>query len=553
MDKIWLRSYPQGVPESINLDRFTSLSDLFYSSCAEFKERPAFSNFGTEITYQELEIKVNAFAAYLHNNCKLAKGDRIAIMLPNLIQYPIAMFAALACGLIVVNVNPLYTTRELEHQLIDSGAKAILLLENVAYLLEEVLPNTNIEYIITTKLGDCLDFAKGNVINFVMKYIKRKCPGYNLPTAVSFKNTLKYGLNHSFNKVEVTKEDIAFLQYTGGTTGIAKGAILRHKNILANMEQADAWVEKVVTKGKEIVITALPLYHIFSLTANCMLFLHAGGLNVLITNPRDIRSFVKELAKHKFTIFTGVNTLFNALLNNKDFHKLDFSHLKIVLGGGMAVQRIVAEKWQQVTGCVLAEAYGLTETSPAVCVNPINITGYNGTIGLPLPSTDILILDENDTPCSINQAGELCVKGPQVMSGYWQKEEESKQAFTKDGWLRTGDIAVIDENGFVKIVDRKKDMIIVSGFNVFPNEVEEVIAEHPGVLEVAAIGIPDKKAGEIVKVFVVKKDPRLTKEQIIEHAHRELTAYKVPKLVEFKDELPKSNVGKILRRELRDL
>jgi long-chain acyl-CoA synthetase len=507
------------------------------------------------MTYGEWAKQSKAFAAYLQISLGMAKGDRIAIMSPNLLQYPVVLMGAFMAGLIVVNVNPLYTARELGHQLKDSGATAIVIVENFTNVLEKVVnehQDINLKHIITTKMGDCLGFAKGLVVNLVVKYIKKLVPKWHIPGTTSFKKALSIGADLPYKKVDLNLSDIAFLQYTGGTTGVAKGAMLTHGNMVANVCQAKAWISGDLYLGSEIIITALPLYHIFSLTANCLTFSCLGGLNILITNPRDIPGFVRTLKKVKFTVITGVNTLFNALLNNEDFRSLDFSSLKFTLGGGTAVQASVAEEWQKVTGVVLLEAYGLTETSPAVCINALTLKKFNGSIGLPISNTDITILNDAEQEQGFGQPGELCIKGPQVMLGYWQRPEETAKAFTKDGWFRTGDIATVSEQGLVKLVDRKKDMILVSGFNVYPNEVEEVVATHPGVREVAAVGMPSERTGELVKIFVAKKDPNLTAEDLIQYCRENLTAYKVPKEVEFRAELPKTNVGKILRRELRD-
>lgn len=552
MKKVWLKNYPTWVDAEINVKEYNSLLELLQKSCDKYAQKPAYSSFDVELSYQEWLERSRAFAAYLQNALGMVKGDKIALMMPNILQYPIALMGAFMAGLTVVNVNPLYTVRELSNQLKDSGVTAIVILENFAHVLEASLNSTAVRHVITTKMGDCLGFIKGGIINFVVGHVKKLVPKWNIPGAISFKTALKTGHALPYKNITLNLDDIAFLQYTGGTTGVSKGAVLTHGNMVANVCQAKEWIGHDLHDGNEIIITALPLYHIFSLTANCLTFSCIGGLNVLIANPRDIPSFVKTLKKIKFTVITGVNTLFNALLNNPGFKKLDFSAFKFTLGGGMAVQASVAEDWHAVTGVALIEAYGLTETSPAVCINPLTLTKYNGTIGLPISNTEVIILDENDKELSFGEPGELCIKGPQVMQCYWQKPEETKAVFTADGWLRTGDIAIIDENGFVKIVDRKKDMILVSGFNVYPNEIEDVIAAHKGVLEVAAVGIPHERSGEIVKIFVVKKDPYLTAEQLIQYCRENLTAYKVPKAVEFRDELPKTNVGKILRRALRD-
>ncbi|HRA80279.1 MAG TPA: long-chain-fatty-acid--CoA ligase [Thauera sp.] len=552
MDKIWLQSYPAGVPAEIDVDEFRSIGDLFEQGVRRFASRTAFVCMGKGITYGELDRLSAQFAGYLQGELKLPAGARVALMMPNVLQYPVALFGALRAGYTVVNVNPLYTARELEHQLCDAGAETIVVVENFAHTLDQVRARVPIRHVVVTSLGEMLGFPKSLLVDFVVRRIKKMVPAWRLDGAVRFSDALSRGASHHLQTVEVGQEDIAFLQYTGGTTGVAKGAILTHRNILANLQQAHAWIRPFLQEGEEVVITALPLYHIFSLTANCLTFFKIGATNVLITNPRDIPGFVKELGKHRFTAITGVNTLFNALLNNADFARLDFSRLHVALGGGMAVQKAVAEKWRKVTGVALVEAYGLTETSPAVTINPLDLPAFNHSIGLPVPSTEISIRDDSDIEQPIGQRGELCVRGPQVMRAYWQRPEDTARAFTADGFLRTGDIAVIDDKGFVSIVDRKKDMILVSGFNVYPNEVEDVVASHPGVIEVAAIGVPDERSGEAVKVFVVRKDPKLTEAALIAYCHENMTGYKVPRRVEFRDELPKSNVGKILRRELRE-
>ncbi|KON80146.2 long-chain-fatty-acid--CoA ligase [Azoarcus sp. PA01] len=552
MEKIWLQSYPPGVPAEIDPTEFSSIGDLFSRSVRQFGDRIAYINMGKGVSYAELDRLSAGFAGYLQGALKLPKGARVALMMPNMLQYPIAMFGVLRAGYVVVNVNPLYTARELEHQLRDSGADTIVIVENFASTLEQVLPKVRMTHIVVTSLGEMLGFPKSLVVNLVVRHVKKLVPSWNLPGHVSFSAALSRGAAFPLEPVSVGHDDIAFLQYTGGTTGVAKGAVLTHGNIIANLQQAHAWIGPFVHEGEEIIITALPLYHIFSLTANCLTFFKLGATNVLITNPRDIPGFIKELAKYKFTAITGVNTLFNALLNNPDFAKLDFSRLHIALGGGMAVQQQVADRWRRVTGKPLIEAYGLTETSPAVTINPLDLPAFNHSIGLPVSSTEVSIRGDDGSEMPLGQPGELCVRGPQVMREYWNRPEDTANVFTPDGFLRTGDIATIDEKGFVRIVDRKKDMILVSGFNVFPNEIEDVVASHPGVLEVAAVGVPDERTGEAVKVFVVRKDPSLTRETIIAHCRESLTAYKVPRLVEFRDELPKTNVGKILRRLLRD-
>ncbi|MFZ2852738.1 MAG: long-chain-fatty-acid--CoA ligase FadD [Rhodocyclaceae bacterium] len=552
MDKIWLQSYQAGVPAEIDLSEFASLGEMFEKSVARYGDRVAYINMGASLTYAELDVQSRNFAAYLQSVLKLPQGARLAIMMPNMLQYPVCMFGALRAGYTVVNVNPLYTPRELEHQLADSGAEAIVILENFAHTLEPVLARTQVRHIVMTRLGDMLGFPKRLVVNFVVKHIKKMVPAWHLPACTDFQATLAQGASAGFKPVKVTQEDLAFLQYTGGTTGVAKGAMLTHRNILANVAQAHAWIKPAVQEGAELVVTALPLYHIFALTANCFTFVKIGASNLLITNPRDIPGFVAELGKYPFTVITGVNTLFNALLNNEAFAALDFRPLKVTLGGGMAVQKAVAEKWKRVTGKPLIEAYGLTETSPAATINPLDIPEYNGSIGLPISSTEVAIRDDYGVDVALGERGELCIRGPQVMKGYYRRPEETAFAFLPDGFLKTGDVAVMDAKGFVRIVDRKKDMILVSGFNVYPNEVEDVVAMHPGILEVAAVGVPDEKTGEAVKIYVVRKDPSLTAEALIAHCRDNLTAYKVPHRVEFRDDLPKTNVGKILRRELRD-
>ncbi|GAA0395793.1 long-chain fatty acid--CoA ligase [Cocleimonas flava] len=553
MEKVWLKSYPEWVPEFIDTNEYKSLGDLFEKSINQFRDRPAYSNLGTTISYDELDQQTRDFAAYLTNVRGLKKGDRIAIMMPNLIQYPIVLFAALRAGLIVVNTNPLYTDRELEHQLKDSDATAIVILENFAHTLEEVIQHTNIKTVITTKIGDMAPFPKSLLVNFVVKYVKKMVPSFSLPMAISFKTALAEGKGKPFTEAEVSHDDVAFLQYTGGTTGVAKGAALTHENMIANLLQAYHWASKDLIDGQETFITALPLYHIFSLTANAMFALKIGAKSVLITNPRDMPGFVKELSKEKFSFVTGVNTLFNGLLNTPGFDQLDFSNLKLVLGGGMAVQEYTAKKWKEVTGHVLVEAYGLTETSPAATINPLDIDGFTGSIGLPISSTEISIRDESGKELGFGEAGELCIRGPQVMQGYWNRPKETDNVLSKDGWLKTGDVAVVSENGMVKLVDRLKDLIIVSGFNVYPNEIENVVALHPKVLEVGAIGVEHAKSGEAVKIFVVKSDESLTEKELQDYCHEEMTGYKCPKYIEFVSDLPKSNVGKVLRKDLRKL
>ncbi len=550
MERIWLKSYPAGVPADVSWDENQSVGELFDKSCKQFADRSAFHCMGKTLSFAQIDKMSRDFGAWVQSK-GLPKGARVAIMMPNCLQYPAVLFGTLRAGYTVVNVNPLYTARELEHQLKDSGAEVIVILENFAHTLEEVLPRTPVKHVVVASLGDLLG-VKGLIVNFVVRNVKKMVPAFELPNAERFNAVIAEGSGKSMTPFPTNQDDIAFLQYTGGTTGVSKGAMLTHRNILANIEQASA--NLILSLGGEtpVIITALPLYHIFSLTVNCLLMAKVGGFNILITNPRDIPAFVKELAKHRYNAITGVNTLFNAFLNNPEFHKLDFSHLKVCVGGGMAVQKAVADRWKQVTGRVLREGYGLTETSPCATFNPPNLTDYNGSIGLPLPSTLVAIRDDNKQDVAIGQPGEICIKGPQVMKGYWQRPDETAKVLGPDGFLYTGDVGVMDDLGFVRIVDRKKDMILVSGFNVYPNEIEQVVAMHPGVLEVAAIGVPDEHSGEVPKLFVVKKDPALTEKDIMEHCKEQLTGYKRPKYVEFRTELPKTNVGKILRRALRD-
>jgi len=550
-EKIWLeKSYPPGVDYEIDPDKYDSLADLFLKYTEIYKKNTAFINMDVGITYQQLRDQATDFAAYLQQDLGLVKGDKFAIMIPNTLQYPIALFAALMSGLTVVNVNPLYTARELQHQLKDSETKAILILENFAHVLAAVIDKTDIKHVITTGIGDRLGKVKGTLINCVLKYIKKQVPRYHFTHAINFNKALSIGSKLTFNPVKVLGEDLAFLQYTGGTTGASKGAMLTHRNMIANLEQSNAATKNVYEVGKEIMITALPLYHVYALTSNCLCFIPFGGTNILITNPRDMVGFVKELSKYRFTAITGVNTLFNALLHTPGFDKLDFGALKLGFGGGMSVQRPVAELWEKVTKSRLLEGYGLTECAPVVSMSPYNQESYNGTIGLPVSSTDVRLLDDYGKEVAIGEAGEMWVKGPQVMKGYYKRQEATDEVL-KNGWLATGDIATMDENGYFKIVDRKKDMINVSGFNVFPNEIEEVMVMHEGILEAAAIGVPCEITGEKVKVFIVKKDNSLTEQDVLAHSHEFLTNYKRPKVVEFLDELPKTNVGKVLRKELR--
>jgi long-chain acyl-CoA synthetase len=551
LNKVWLKRYPADVPAEINADRYASLVELFEHAAEQYADKVAFINMGQPMTYRQLEKQSRAFAAWLQQGLGLKQGDRVALMMPNLLQYPVALFGVLRAGMVVVNVNPLYTPRELKHQLIDSGASAIVIVSNFAHTLEKVVAETPIKHVMLTRMGDQLAPVKATLVNFVVKYVKKLVPKYHLPGAVPFRSALSQGEQMTYQRPTVTNDDLAFLQYTGGTTGVAKGAMLTHRNMQANLEQTKATYGKLLRPGKEQVVTALPLYHIFALTVNGLLFLDLGGTNLLITNPRDIPGFVKELSKFPFTAITGVNTLFNALLNDANFNKLDFSTLRLSAGGGMAVQKAVAERWEKLTGHYLLEGYGLTECSPLVSVNPYDITCHTGSIGLPVPSTDVRIVDDEDKDVAPGEPGELCIRGPQVMIGYWQRADATDEVL-KNGWLHTGDIVTVDSEGFIRIVDRKKDMILVSGFNVYPNEIEDVLMQHEKVREAAAIGVPSDLSGEAVKVCIVKKDPSLTKEEVLDHCRRQLTGYKVPKIIEFRDELPKTNIGKILRRELRD-
>ena len=552
MEKLWLNSYEQGVNAEIDITQYSSISDVFRQSVEKFAHQPAFQNMGKTLTYAEVGKLAEDFASYLQNVLKLPRGERVAIMLPNLLQYPIALFGILQAGLVAVNTNPLYTPRELEHQLKDSGATTIIVLENFANTLELVLPRTQIKHVIVASVGEMFGFFKGTLMNFVLRKIKKMVPEYRISGAIPFQTTLKEGAAHTFRPVTLTREDTALLQYTGGTTGVAKGAVLSHGNICANMLQAKEWIKFQLREGKETVIAALPLYHIFALTVNLMIFTNAGSKIILITNPRDMKGFIGELKKERISVFIGVNTLFNGMVNQPDFATVDFSNLRLTLGGGMATQKAVAEKWKKITGTPIVEAYGLTEASPGVCCNPLNIEAYSGGIGLPVPSTEVELRDADGKEVGIGQPGELWVRGPQVMKGYWNRPEETAKTIDARGFLETGDIAVMDEKGWLKLVDRKKDLIVVSGFNVYPNEIEEVVSHNDKVMEVACVGVPNEKTGEALKVFVVKKDPSLTKEELIAFCRSELTAYKVPKDIEFRDELPKSNVGKILRRELRE-
>ena len=552
MDRIWLESYPPGVPAEINPDEYRSLQDVLERSIARNRDRPAFTCMDRTLTYGDLDVLSRQFAAYLQKVAGLRKGDRIAIMLPNILQYPVALVAAFRAGLTVVNTNPLYTPRELRHQLHDSGARAIVILENFAHTLDDVIDDTKLETVIVTGAGDLLGFPKSVIANFVVRHVRRQVPEYSLPGSVGFAEALSKGKYENLEMQELGHEDIAFLQYTGGTTGVSKGAVLTHRNLVANIRQLDAWFAPALAGASDnTIVGALPLYHIFALT-QALFFMKTAGHNLLIANPRDFAGFVRDLGRHRFTFFSGVNTLFNALLHTPGFDRLDFGSLRVSLGGGMAVQKAVAERWKEVTGNTLTQAWGLTETSPGATINRLDATGFTGSIGLPLPSTDITIRDDDGTVLPVRAQGEICVEGPQVMRGYWNRPDETAKVMIDGRVLRTGDIGYMDEGGYVFIEDRKKDMILVSGFNVYPNEVEGVAVTHPGVLEVAAVAQPDERAGEVVALFVVKKDPALTEQDLIDHCRASLTGYKVPKRVYFRDELPKTNVGKILRRELRD-
>jgi len=552
VEKVWLEQYPEGIPAEVDVDRYASLEKILAQSCARFAELPAYRNMGVSITYGELDEASRAFGAYLQKTVGLARGDRVAIMMPNLLQYPIALFGALRAGFTVVNVNPLYTARELEHQLNDSGAVAIVVLENFAHTLQRVLSRTKVRTVVTTRIGDMFPPVKALLVNVVVKYVKRMVPRWRIRHAVAFKAVLDESRALALNDMALGHDDIAFLQYTGGTTGVAKGAVLSHGNMVANLQQVSAWIGRDLAEGKEVAVVPLPLYHVYALTSN-LVFMKIGAHTVLITNPRDIPKFIAELRTIPFTVLIGVNTLFNALLNAPGFESLSMRTLKVATAGGMAVQRAVAERWKRATGVPLVEGYGLTETAPVAISNPLDIEDWTGTIGVPIPSTEAAILDDDGRELPVGEVGEIAIRGPQVMQGYWNRPDETAAVFTADGWFRTGDMGFMDARGYFKITDRKKDMIVVSGFKVFPNEIEDVAMMHPGVLEAAAIGVHDEKSGEAVKLIVVKKDPALTKQQLVEHLAKNLTAYKVPKHVEFRTEvLPKTNIGKILRRELRE-
>ncbi|MCS6966989.1 MAG: AMP-binding protein [Bernardetiaceae bacterium] len=548
----WFESYPANMPREIDPDEYPSIPAMLEEAFEQYAAQTAFVHLDKKLTFREIDELSARFAAYLQNKTTLKKGDRVAIQMPNTMAYPIVLFGILRAGMIVVNTNPLYTPREMEHQFNDSGAKAIVILANFAATLEKVLPHTpSIQYVIISEIGDFLPFPKRQIVNAVVRHVKKMVPPYRIPHAISLRQALSQGAKLPFSKPDIKPSDIAFIQYTGGTTGVSKGAMLTHRNIVANVAQMRAMMEIVLKKGEELIVTALPLYHIFALTVNCFGFFVMGSANLLITNPRDMKAFIKDLAKYPFTAITGVNTLFNGLLNQPEFRKLNFSKLKVSVGGGMAVQAVVAENWRKVTGCVLSEGYGLTESSPVLSCNPIDGTAKIGTIGVPLPSTVMKIVREDGTEAPLGEPGEIWAYGPQIMLGYWQRPEETEKVL-KDGWLATGDIGIQLPGGFFKIVDRKKEMILVSGFNVYPNEIEEVIAQHPKVLEVAAIGVPDPKSNEAVKVFIVKRDPSLTEEEVRQYCKENFTNYKQPKYIEFRSELPKTNVGKILRRALRE-
>lgn len=551
MEKIWLQSYQEGVRAEVDVRAYSSIIDVLHTSVKKFGPQPSFSNMGTTLTYTQTATLVNQFTSYLQNVLKLQKGERVAIMMPNVLQYPVAVFGVLQAGGVVVNVNPLYTPRELAHQLIDSGATAIIVLENFAHTVEKVLEQTSLKLVIVASMGDMLGWLKGTLVNFMLRKVKKMVKPFHIPQSITFPQALALGKKQRFTPVPLGLEDLALLQYTGGTTGISKGAMLTHGNIVANMQQASEWIKANLVPGQEVVVTPLPLYHIFSLTVNIMIFANAGSKNILITNPRDINALVKVLQSNRVTVMSGVNTLFNALIHNEEFKKIDFSSWKLVLGGGMATQKNVAQEWKAITGVPIIDAYGLTEASPGVCANPLNNPEYTGTAGLPVSNTDIEIRDDNGKVLGIGEVGELWVQGPQVMKGYWNRPEETAKVLDSRGFVATGDMAEIDAKGYVRLVDRKKDMILVSGFNVYPNEIEEIVAAMPEVLEAACIGVPNEKTGEAIKLFVVKRDPALTREHIIAYCRQNLTGYKVPKDIEFCEELPKSAVGKILRKDLR--
>ena len=553
MDKIWLKSYAEDVPAEIPTPEFKSLREMIEFAFDEFPDRPAYTNMGTTLSYRDLDRLSMKFACYLQKSLGLVRGERVAIMLPNLLQYPVVLIGLFRAGLVAVNVNPLYTARELRHQLMDSGAKCIIILENFADTLEEVIGDIKIEHVVTTQVGDLLSWPKSVVTNFVLKRIRKSVPSFSLPGHVRLRPALRAGARRHLDHIELGYADIAFLQYTGGTTGVSKGAMLSHRNMVFNVHQSRAWQADVYADLERIIaITALPLYHIFSLQSNCLSVMHQGGENILITNPRDLPAFVKEMSRHKFSYVSGVNTLFAGLLNTPGFADLDFSGLRLTIGGGMAVQEAISRKWQEVTGHIIVQAYGLTETSPAAISNPLYLEQFTGSIGLPISSTEAQIVDDDGNEMTLGEIGEICIRGPQVMEGYWQNPEETEKVMLPGGWFRTGDVGRMDENGFFYIEDRKKDMILVSGFNVYPNEIEGVAVEMEGILEAAAIGVPDEKSGEVVKLYVVRNDPSVTEKDVEDYCRDNLTRYKVPKEIEFREDLPKTNVGKILRRALRD-
>ena len=551
MDKVWLKHYPDGVPENIDPDSYSSIVEIIEESFDKYQNQEAFSNLGVTITYADLDKYSANFASYLQNTLHLKQGTRVAIMMPNLLQYPVALYGILRAGMVAVNVNPLYTARELKHQLNDSGAEAMIILANFANVLDEVIDDTPVRRVIVTEIGDMCPWPKRNIVNFMVKYVKRMVPDYTLHNHVTFHSVMHKGVQQAHSAVNLTHDDMAFIQYTGGTTGVSKGAVLTHGNMVSNVIQSEAWFKPILRSSTEAIITALPLYHIFSLTANCLLFTKIGGLSILITNPRDLPAFVKTLQTTRFTSITGVNTLFNALANTDGIRDVDWSKVTMSFGGGMAVQESVAQQWQEITDTILIEGYGLTETSPAAVINPMTSDKFSGTIGVPISSTEVEIRDNDGNALPFGEPGEVCIRGPQVMRGYWQRPDETAEVLDDEGWFMTGDVGFMSEEGFIKLVDRKKDMILVSGFNVYPNELEEVVAHHPEILEVAAIGVPDEHSGEVVKMFIVPKSATLTEEDVMAYCRENLTGYKRPKHIEFLDELPKTNVGKVLRKELR--
>jgi len=552
LEKVWLKSYPSGMPEEVPTPPFKSVRDLFEQAFEKYPNNAAYTNMGRTLDYAELDRLSMQFACYLQKNLGLTRGERVAIMLPNLLQYPVAMCGIFRAGLVVVNVNPLYTARELSHQLKDSGTKCIIILENFAHILEDVIADTAVTHVVTTGIGDLLSFPKSTITNLLLRYVKKSVPAYKLDSRVTFRQALRAGSGKALDEVDIGYADIAYLQYTGGTTGLSKGAMLSHRNMVYNVQQTITWQDDAYEGVQPIVaVTALPLYHIFSLQGNCLTVMAQGGQNLLITNPRDFEGFAKEISRFEFNLFTGVNTMFASLMDTPSFSKIDFSHMRVCIGGGMAVQPTIATEWKKKTGCTILQGYGLTETSPAAVVCRID-SDFTGTIGLPLPSTDVMIAADDGNPLPINEVGEICIRGPQVMEGYWQRPAETAEVMLPGGWLRSGDVGRMDEDGYIFIEDRKKDMILVSGFNVYPNEIENVVVELDGILEAAAIGLPDERSGEIVKVFVVRKNDSVTEQDIIDHCRKNLTGYKRPKIIEFRDELPKTNVGKILRRALRE-